>query len=582
MTSRSEIARQDQASEQRRDAAVAHLVDVVGLPGQPDAAKAVATALLSGLIEAIEGGRLDIEERRRKGWQSDAKQAAGAIEVVTWWRDALIAYTPPVALAAPSTPVEPTATRDAQGIGIDNRTKSGESLDARLEAAFGPAAAPVRHIRTVLEPIDPVSAGGPVLAPGHGALCGGGGGSWTHRGGANCETCIATYDAEHGPYTGPVAYGNNPGGPITPTVARTIREEVEAEQATIAGIPVIIEPRMPVDTIAVVSDTDAVVVTLPNVIEPTRRAPRLRLTAAQVREHGINRQRGQHHRSVSQVQGFADCGTRAALSDLERPAWWNVGGKAFHQCAEEINRRVASEQADGFSGDGQGDATTQTLLWLRHFDAQIAEQQAATPEHPIDTWRAANRGSEHYDWWRVEGPAMVTKYVEWLSVMIAKGWRIATVESWPHPAPVIEYETHLNVGLAVPNLGVIDLALTHAPTDQLLVVDLKAGSSEPKDTFQLGVYGWSLLAVGAATVPAKVRGTYYRARKGVTTAVWPVLDMHRWPDVVQRYRDMDAIERQGVYMPNVTSFCGGCGVRDLCPAQAPAPTGAVDTTSRVG
>jgi hypothetical protein len=138
---------------------------------------------------------------------------------------------------------------------------------------------------------------------------------------------------------------------------------------------------------------------------------------------------------------------------------------------------------------------------------------------------------------------------------------------------VIEFECRLDVGIPVPNLSIIDLALIHLERNILLIVDAKAGGSAPKDTFQLGVYGWSLLAAGiAGFTPTpelmNVHGVYWRARTGEPTVEWPILSMHPWPDVVQRYRDMDVMERQGVYMPNVTTFCGGCGVRDLCPAQA--------------
>lgn len=586
MASRSEAARQDQATEQRRTDAcakiVAHTRIEQGDWPDDDHHSGLATGVLSALIEAIEGERDDIIELRRKGWQTKAREQDAAIVAVKEWRDDLIAFKPPSTKALPQ-PVE---------IPVSARAATPEELDARLKTAFN-IPTPIRHIRTTLEP---TTLGEANSGTTYGNLCNAKDGSFTHPGGANCPRCHAIYAEQNDgkPYDGPTAHGTElpvltpawSDGPVTPAVAQAMRE---AGPRTTGAAGVIEPPTAAPEPDYKVGDTVTVAgmeftkiadwpppMEMPNVIEPSARRPaRERMTAAQVREHGLARQRGAEHRSVSQVQGFADCGTRAALSDLERPAWWNVGGKAFHACAEEINRRVADEQSDGFTGDGQGDLDTQTRLWLRHFDQQIAEQCAATPDHPMDTWRAANKGSEHYDWWRIEGPVMVQKYVVWLSGMIAEGWRIATAPSQyaGNPIhPVIEFETHLNVGLQVPNLSIIDLALTRptvAPEGpDVLIIDLKAGNSAPKDTFQLGVYGWCALAAGIAQHPAQVRGAYYRARRGELTPVLPVLDLHPWPDVVQRYRDQDAMERQGIYMPNVTTFCGGCGVRDLCPAQA--------------
>lgn len=626
MASRSEIARQDQASEQRRTDACAKIIahtriDQGDWPDD-DHHSGLASGVLSALIEAIEGERDDIIELRRKGWQTRAREQDAAIVTVKEWRDDLIAYKPPSTQALP----QPAK------IAVDHRAKTPEELDARLEAAFG-IPTPVRHIRCALdpEPEDP-----PGDASKYGNLCGARDGSFTHPGGANCPDCHAAYAEQNDgkPYDGPTAHGTElpiiqidgvdvtddvaavnvvtpawSDGPVTPQVARAMREAgprttgaagvIEHNQVgpvdapdpeykvgdtvTVAGIEftkhsdwpppmegaTLVEPTPFSEALnALKTSTHGIVgnetVPMPTIIEPAARRPaRMRMTAAQVREHGLARQRGAEHRSVSQVQGHADCGTRAALSDMEIPAWWNVGGKAFHACAEEINRN-----ADHLSTRITSPEDIE-VLWLKHFDAQIVEQCAATPDHPISTWRAANKGSEHYDWWRVEGPVMVQKYVVWLSGMIAEGWRIAIAHTgYGNGEPVIEYSVNLDVGLQVPNLSIIDLALHNVESDAVLIVDLKAGSSAPKDTFQLGVYGWCALAAGIAQHPQQVRGAYYRARRGEMMAPMPVLDMHPWPDVVQRYRDHDLIERQGIYPPNVTNFCGGCGVRDLCPAQA--------------
>lgn len=730
MATKRQIEEQDRASATRRTEAVGAIIEPVRMSGHdPEAAGGVAVGVLGMLASAIEAEASDVRELRRKGWQSRDKELGAAVDVIIEWRGRLIDYAP----AAGMPKHEPV------DIAVSHRADTPAELDARLEAAFA-IPTPGRHIRTVLEK----TSHGDDQNTTYGALCGGKTGSWTHRGGANCPDCIATYDAEHGPYEGPTAFnGGNPtgaelliaadidpinglnsnpdgpagllaehgvnvtwkDGPVTPAVARAMREAGPATEqmseplqraiaegrvidatkgftldlsgtdpnasgidesaaarldalpdttgeihppAPAIGLP---HPRMTMNDTPVSPEDAAVVVIDPfeqlrreaverigvvldervareqaagidaggaalrefvmpppiegmslveptpfiqaahdlKIVEPTAPVVRPRMSAAQVREHAMTRQSGSEHRSISQVEGFSDCGTRYALRDLERPAWWNVGGKALHRAVETINRNVAGMESNSLPWENVLNLET---LFLRAFDAEIADQCAATPDHPMSTWRAAKRGSEHYDFWRVEGPVMVQRWVAWLTRMLADGWTIATANP-PIPIqhgsewadePIIEFETRLNVGIAVPNLSIIDLALLHPrlpEIDQpcLLIVDMKAGASAPKDTFQLGVYGWSLLAAGIAGFTpypdlSNVRGAYWRARTGESHPAypasigWPILSMHPWPDVVQRYRDMDTMERQGVYMPNVTTFCGGCGVRDLCPAQA--------------
>lgn len=606
MATKRQIEEQDQASANRRTEACATIVQHLShVAGDADTSRGVAVGVLQALIEAIVGDIEDAQGLRRKGWQSSVKRNEDAADVVRTWRDLLVEYTPPRGKPEPAP------------IAVDHRAKTPTELDARLVAAFPDIGMPERHIKTALEPVTLAEENS---GQAYGPLCGSDTGSWTHPGGANCITCHALYAKQTGqPYAGPVAHGNEVppfdhpdgsrssipaptyggvpvvtddqisfarpwrDGPVTPEVARAMREAGPAvlthEQVERPGLAggvftesnVIVDPNMPADEVLIISPPDPAnnfpgdAVKL-NLIDPTGPRVRQRMSAAQVREHGLARQRGLEHRSVSQIEGFGDCGTRYALSDMETPAWWNVGGKALHRCVEAINHEVAN--GDRLTPGPHPPDTSP--IWLKAFDAEIADQHAATPEHPMSTWRAAKRGLENYDWWRVEGPPMVEKYVTWLRGMLADGWDIArTVDG----RPVVELEVYTNVGAAVPNLSIIDLALYHGPRDLALVVDVKAGNSAPKSTFQLGVYGWALLGVLAGNLrPDRVRGAYYRARTGelVPSGMpgWPILGMHPWADVVQRYRETDMMERQGVYIPNVTTFCGGCGVRDLCPAQA--------------
>lgn len=619
MATKRQIEEQDAASEARRHEAVGAIIEHANT-GEVDNGRGIAVGILGALADAIDGEAADVRELRRKGWQSAANTLDETVTVIKGWRDLLVGYTPP---AGPKPPTGDDIPRN-------HGAASPADLEQRLVDAFGPELAPTRHIRTTIEPRALEPGASVADGPAYGRLCGATTGSFTHPGGANCEECHRIYAEQQGqPYAGPMAFGNTVpkptpfiaaaaaikiddvdvtgdvaavnlpprrDEPVTPAVARAIREEIERDTESVeraiaegrgpAGIlnlgngsfamntsdarPTVLSPGTPVVFVGPITDGE---VPAPlNIVEPTAPAVRPRMTAAQVREHGQARQRGAEHRSVSQVESIGDCGTRYALSDLERPAWWNVGGKALHRAVETINRGVAHPGAQ----DAPIGRDTETLF-LQAFDAEIADQHAATPEHPMSTWRAGDRGRENYDWWRVEGPIMVQRWVAWLSRMLVDGWTIAT---GPTGAPVIEYETRLDVGVPVPNLSIIDLALLHQQQNVLLIVDAKAGKSAPKDPFQLGVYGWALLAAGVAGfMPspdlANVRGAYWRARTGETSIPvgqpphgWSILQMYPWPDVVQRYRDADALDRNAIYIPNVTNFCGGCGVADLCPAKA--------------
>jgi hypothetical protein len=118
------------------------------------------------------------------------------------------------------------------------------------------------------------------------------------------------------------------------------------------------------------------------------------------------------HGSFSMISELADCGVAYAFNRLSRrdkvapqpPAWWNVGGTAFHRCAETIERTILVHGA-------LRDESTTEALWLGHFNAVIAETEAEHPTVARDRWRAADKGKENYDWWRVQGPEMVKRYI---------------------------------------------------------------------------------------------------------------------------------------------------------------------------
>ncbi len=641
MATKRQIEEQDRQSEQRRAEAVAEIVRHGHHPdGAIGGDVDIAAGVLDATIKALCGEADDVETLRRKGWQGEAKSYRAAAGILSGWHGRVLAYTPPAGPPRPLDAI-PVSNRSATVADLDARLSNAfgpelapiRHIRTVLEDATDPdASGTVQTTHGALCG----SATGSWTHPGgancedcHARYAEENGGPYTgptaFNGGdpepidAGQPPCNA--QAEHRPHDGCPGSGrfrvdsswdgatcgeqcmhtDHPAPrrdePITPSVATAIREEIEATQIdpferirreSVAMIDETLAARLAdeqakgVDADPQYAVGDKVTVggveftkhsefpPLP-IVEPSGPVRRPRMTPQQVREHGVARARGAHHRSVSQVTGYADCGTRYALSDLEPPAWYNVGGKALHRVVEEINRHIAAgDDIDVYTDRAAG-------AFGNAFEVEIGE----TFQHnttPMSQWRIGNRGKENYDWWRVEGPGMVARYVEWLRGRLSDGWEIARTAGVPiQQQPVIEFECRLNVGAMVPNLSIVDMALIHPAHNLLEVVDVKAGASAPKDTFQLGVYGWCLLSVGVAGfTPAadlsNVRGRYWRARTGVcvpdeSNAGWPVLQMHGWDSVVHRCREQDSMERQGFYQPNVTSCCGGCGVKDLCPAQ---------------
>lgn len=293
--------------------------------------------------------------------------------------------------------------------------------------------------------------------------------------------------------------------------------------------------------------------------DPFANAPtsqrRLPLTLAEVAAHGRARARGADHRSHSQITGFEECGVRYALSDRERrPAWWNVGGTAVHKAVEAINRYA-------MTGDIL-EAVDVAGLWRRGFAESVAmtEYQAGVPH---EQWRAAARGSEAYDWWRVSGEEMVGRWVEYLRRRYVDGWAVHAIEQ--------SYRLPVD-GVPVPVECVIDVVFERDGTYD--IIDVKAGKSAPRDGFQIGgLYHWALWYSLNMEQPERFQAP---GQPDVTQSFWlarqadPVnqeleIAVVPWSDVVHRVSMMDRAERQGLYVARPSNFCGSCEVNDLCP-----------------
>lgn len=251
----------------------------------------------------------------------------------------------------------------------------------------------------------------------------------------------------------------------------------------------------------------------------------------------------------------------------ETPAWWNVGGTAFHECIREYEM-----MREGFQhgGDGARDPDWHAERFRHH----LAEQTAATVLASgvnLSSWRVARGGKEDRDWWLDTAPAWVAAYV---TAARDRESVIQTIGDVPSLELEFMWSPRARIaGLELPPVkGFIDQVHVFPKTGDVLIRDLKSGSSTPVDRLQLAVYRLALedeFGIEAA----HWWGDYWSARKGQATRAVDLSDRAAvYHEVTQRLALMDAAERSGYYLPNPSSMCSACGVRSACPAMGDPAT----------
>lgn len=251
------------------------------------------------------------------------------------------------------------------------------------------------------------------------------------------------------------------------------------------------------------------------------------------------------YRSYSQLTEYMKCGESFRLSRRigvkEQPSWWLPGGTAFHNTSEHIDH-----------GTLVADNIQQT--WLREWDAAVTAQIERAPDEFKDpeTWRSAGKGKENGEWWRREGYTMAGKYQSWRnrsSLQVFNDGDRALIEA--ELMPILS-------GVAVkmyPDRIMVD------EYGQLIVVDLKTGSSKQPSSLQLGVYKVGIEKLLGMSVEW---GAFYDARKG--DLVTPVrLDQWTEDRIGQLFATFDRQERAGEYLPNIGMHCAYmCSVKAWC------------------
>jgi hypothetical protein len=274
------------------------------------------------------------------------------------------------------------------------------------------------------------------------------------------------------------------------------------------------------------------------------------------------------HASFSSITAIADCGVAYALGKIlpETPAWWNVGGTAFHLAAEDWERQILDRPEDVAAILPGELPFILESGWARALSQSILSQEAETPDIPEHDWRIAGKGLEGYDWWRVNGADMLKRYVAYWAPKRAEGWKIYMM---PDGRPALELELSLDVDGQ--RFDVIVDQVWRKPDGSPFIPDLKAGKSTPASTFQLGGAAWALVKTLPFGTKMPISGGFYMARQGSHDLEVPdLLRAHPWEEMRHKVRSFFAMRNAGAYLPRVSNFGGGCsscGFKAICPAR---------------
>lgn len=272
--------------------------------------------------------------------------------------------------------------------------------------------------------------------------------------------------------------------------------------------------------------------------------------------------------SVSKVEALTDCGAKYAFGRLarrgqvpERPQWSSIGGNAFHAWVAALERAVWSN--DGKSIPEMPEAAL-TLWWETCLNTELAETLADTT-YTIHDVRVANRGTEGYDWWRVEGAAMCQRYLDHHDDAYRAEWEVLTlgaIAPGKSPQPAIEVEYYLPIVGGLQAHGFMDIIRIHRRTGVVKIDDHKTGRS-PGSTFQLASYAHA--AMRALGIPGPIVVSNWLARDGAYTDPVEAASRYSWDELVYDYTTAAAMDDQGLFVARPTTFCGGCAFESICP-----------------
>lgn len=266
------------------------------------------------------------------------------------------------------------------------------------------------------------------------------------------------------------------------------------------------------------------------------------------------------HVSHSQLTSWASrCQKAFFLERLagapEVPAWWLVGGSTVHEVTEELDRRGLEFNLTPEVLNSKLEIEELTLAKLNELAGKTSENTGV----PESEWFTAGRGKgQGREYWEENAPGMVANYLTWRTRV---GWEIG----WLDEEPMIELDLSSFFGAyltpEVKVVGAPDRVMV-LPNGELVIVDVKSGSSTPKTVMQQGLYA-TLLEISGSRRPRY--GTFVKVKEegGVHTPLAPLgkYDERYFSQLFGAFR---AQLETGMFLPNVGDNCRTCGVSAAC------------------
>lgn len=264
--------------------------------------------------------------------------------------------------------------------------------------------------------------------------------------------------------------------------------------------------------------------------------------------------------SWSSVSSYAECGERWRLErgyGKNNTTWFaTVAGSALHELTEGYDRLV-------YAGVDEGEAWNSSPTFKSVFDRMLEEETRevkASGRVAKEVGPSGGPNKKDYDWFLHYGPLFFQRYVTWR--MDNMDWRILDVDGVP--GIELEFDVQFDGERVV---GYIDRVFL--VDDVPVVVDLKTGK-EPSGGLQLATYkvgleeGYGITPLlGYFWMPDAPAGK--DASHGSLSFPYDLTGFSS--DYVRHMYGMARSGIQsGVFLPNVTALCKGCGVRDYCRA----------------
>ena len=273
--------------------------------------------------------------------------------------------------------------------------------------------------------------------------------------------------------------------------------------------------------------------------------------------------------SYSALSSYAECGERFRLERLygiKSGTWWvTLAGSAGHTVTELFDRgELAIEDMED--------------AWVAEFakeEAKAVEEgreiRASGRMNKTGLSKSGGPNKKDKDWCLHFFPGFVQNYVDW---RLATGWEIWSDDEHvgielPIDAPMADenFKGFVDRVFVVPtDFSDLTAAVLRGgdevpDTTMLVCVDLKFGNT-PSSSMQLGTYRVGLLKQYGIDM---AKGTYFMAADGKPTSL---TDLSRYtPEFIEAQYEMAWRGiRAGVFLPNVSSFCNSCGVREYCRA----------------